>query len=423
MSRRAVIVGVVAVLGAPIPAAARELVDVLRQAASELPAERAEAAQRLAKWRPGHRGEDLRADRMLLTLLLRDRSPAVRAAAAAALGEGEHGGWTPTLARVAEEDSDPRVRAAAHAAWLRQEPLTKSPATAAGLSLLLPGSGAGHMYLGRYGQGAAYLATSIGATAAGVVVLNRTQGRTATAAGMPLVILGQNIWFYSVYAAYRDARLMQRDIGYAHPMTDEGLAELSTAPFRPSVLARPWFWAGLPVMVAGGVGLSALLSEGGFTGRRTLFGGAGPVRAFGARRDPAEAFALGEAWFAGLFLPVAVGEEALFRGVLQTGLSEELGDGPGLALSSVIFGATHLTNFAPDGPSEDGGLKIGEVLAVVSWITLSGAYMGYASQRTDRRLETSVALHFWYNFMLSTVGFLADPDRQPFAFSVTLPLP
>ena len=28
--------------------------------------------------------------------------------------------------------------------------------------------------------------------------------------------------------------------------------------------------------------------------------------------------------------------------------------------------------------------------------------------------ETSVALHFWYDFLLGTIGFIADPDNQPF---------
>ena len=34
--------------------------------------------------------------------------------------------------------------------------------------------------------------------------------------------------------------------------------------------------------------------------------------------------------------------------------------------------------------------------------------------QTGYRLETSVAMHFWYDFGLSTVSFLADPEHQPF---------
>src|SRR5207253_3438 len=64
----------------------------------------------------------------------------------------------------------------------------------------------------------------------------------------------QNIWFYGVFAAYRDARLMRGDIGYRHPVARETLGQLASAPFRPRIWKRPWFWAGLPLMLGAAVG-------------------------------------------------------------------------------------------------------------------------------------------------------------------------
>jgi hypothetical protein len=47
-------------------------------------------------------------------------------------------------------------------------------------------------------------------------------------------------------------------------------------------------------------------------------------------------------------------------------------------------------------------------------IAILGSSLGLADQHTRYHLETSVAMHFWYDFLLSTVGFAADPQHQPF---------
>jgi len=36
-------------------------------------------------------------------------------------------------------------------------------------------------------------------------------------------------------------------------------------------------------------------------------------------------------------------------------------------------------------------------------------------------LETSVAIHFWYDFALATLDFMADPDHQPFVLRFGMP--
>ena len=42
--------------------------------------------------------------------------------------------------------------------------------------------------------------------------------------------------------------------------------------------------------------------------------------------------------------------------------------------------------------------------------------------RTGHRLETSVAMHFWYDFLLSAAAFAADPQHQPFVVQYSAPM-
>lgn len=352
-----------------------------------------------------------------------DPDPRVRAAAAAALAEAGLVPFAPLLEEAARRDPDPDVRRAAALAHRRLFGLSKSPRRAAGYSLLCPGCG--YFHLGETGKGLAFLGTTALALGTGVsLVLSSRRGNVPPVEGysspfrdargpmgLELLMAGQNLWMYSVFAAYRDARAMRDDAGYTLPGTREDLADLAVAPFRPRVLGRPWFWAGLPLMFGAALGVSALLEhELPGAGGRWLRDGR-RVRVLGGERSAGAAFALGELYYAGLFLPVGIGEEALFRGVLQPGLSESFGPWGGWATSSLIFGAAHIPNYS-GAPSLTTGL-IG-----VPFVTIVGSYLGLVSMQTGYRLETSVALHFWYDFLLGTSAFLADPKHQPFSVRI-----
>jgi membrane protease YdiL (CAAX protease family) len=232
---------------------------------------------------------------------------------------------------------------------------------------------------------------------------------------IPALMAAQNLWFYGVFASYRDARLLRGDDGARYPVSHEGLGTLVSAPVRPRVLARPWFWAGLPLAVGAAVGFSALVSPSDVgRGVRSLGDGRG-VWFLGNHYRTGPGVALGETYYAGLFLPVGVGEEALFRGTLQPALCDSLGLWPGWALTSVIFGGAHLLNFLdqPDG--------LGTAAKVLPFLTAVGGYLGLTAMKTGYTLETSVALHFWYDFLIGTVSFVADPDHQPFAVKIAVP--
>lgn len=352
---------------------------------------------------------------LLIVLLQRDVDPRVRRAAALALGTMPSADLAPLLASSSKHDSDAQVRAAARESYERLWPLGKRPGVAAGLSVLCPGCG--HIYLRRSGKGLAFLGATIALTVSGAALLLEDGGvhlgdpddprlEPSDPIGLQLLMAGQNLWFYSIFSAYRDARVARGDAGYAHPVSRESLTDLASAPFRPSVLKSPWVWAGVPLALGAAVGLIALAApEQLQSGDRSLVDG-GDVNFLGRELPPAAGIALGEAYFGALFTPVAVGEEALFRGVLQAALSEPLGEWGGWAVASVAFGAVHITNFSQD--------NAGQALVAVPFITAVGATLGLAYMRTGHRLETSVAMHFWYDFLLSTVSFVADPDHQPF---------
>ncbi len=346
----------------------------------------------------------------LVDLLLGDPDESVRAAAATAIGQSRNGDLREPLAIAKQRDPSPWVRQAAGNAYVQLRPFWKTPRMAGGLALL---PGVGHFYLGQHGKGAAYLSSIVGLTA-GAIALSDSDAEAGDPLAVQFAVAAQNTLMYSVFDAYRTARLLRHNQDYKYEVSDESLGSLLLAPFTPSVLKSPWVWAGVPLMVAAGVGLSLALTDDA-TSDRTLFDPGG-VNFLGRRFGRGTGFALGSGYFAALFAPVGVGEEALFRGVLLPSLSESFGVGWGLTLSSLLFGAAHIGNF-----SGATGYQYDKALFAVPFITLGGAYMGLVATRHNFTLARSVAIHFWYNFLLSTVDFVLNPDHQPFVARFGMP--
>ena len=189
---------------------------------------------------------------------------------------------------------------------------------------------------------------------AGTVSLDGPSTSAKAPIGLLLATAGQNAWFYSIFDAYRDARVLRGDVGYKFAITRERLPDLATAPFRPSVLKRPWVWAGVPIALLAGIGVSAIASSGGLSGNPSIFD-VPRVNFLGHSFSRGAGFALGEGYYAGLFGPVGIGEESLFRGLIQTELEERFGTGGGIAIASAIFGAVHLAELRLG--SEAGALR------------------------------------------------------------------
>lgn len=352
----------------------------------------------------------------LLALLQRDGDANVRRSAAVAIEHRRDPGFDFVVEYAAAVDPDPATRAAAAAAHRRLWSWRKGPGTAAGLSLVCPGCG--QLYLGE-SEGVLHLGASVALLATAVTLARGHElavDGTADSGQVPLAILlsatAQNLWFYSIFDAYRDARVLRGDEGYTHAITRESLGDLASAPFRPSVLASPWVWAGVPLALLAGIGVSYLVSPDDFTGSPSIFD-VRDVNVLGRRFSRGAGFAAGSAYYAGLFVPVGVGEEALFRGLIQTELEERFGPTVGLVAASAIFGAVHVFNYIEDPAT---------AAIAVPVITVLGASLGLAYQRTGHELATSVAMHFWYDFLLSTVAFAADPTHQPFVVRYSSPM-
>lgn len=390
--------------------AAHAQTDPLLRAADPNPAVRTLAAADLAT-DPRYYARDF-----LIQLMQRDVDWTVRLAAVRAIERRRDPELADALKLASKLDPSPDVRAGAADAYEHLWPFAKSPKRAAGFSILCPGCG--HFYLRQNGTGAAYLLSTAALVGSGLALVSRSDdvttlgGATDTAAapiGLQLVMAGQNLWFYSIFDAYRDARVMRGDAGYEHPITRETLGTLASAPFRPKVLKSPWVWAGVPAALAAGILVSYAVAPDEFSGedRPSIFE-VDRVNFLGKSYAPGAGFALGELYFGGLFVPVGVGEEALFRGVIQAELTERFGPWYGLAIASTIFGAVHTFNFTQPGAD------VSDAAVAVPFITIVGSSLGLAYMNTGYHLETSVAMHFWYDFLLSTAAFAADPEHQPF---------
>lgn len=183
-----------------------------------------------------------------------------------------------------------------------------------------------------------------------------------------------NIMLYSSFAAYRDARQMPENLaGYSTPPPAESLGDLSLAPFRWEYLSRPTTF--IPLLIP-------------------LYYALSPATSGQLIYAPDDSISRNELRGLAFFTHemVAVGEESFFRGFLNNSLSDYLGPGFGLVTSSAIFGVAHTgTGGTADAASA----------------SLFGGYLGYIQQSNEYRIGQGVALHFWWNFIV-TLAFLRE---------------
>jgi len=254
------------------------------------------------------------------------------------------------------------------------KPPHKSPFVAVGLATLFPGLG--HVYLGDM-RTAGGLGGGAGLEL-GVGLVSRENRSVRNASLLTL----QKTWEYGLYAAYRDVRLHNGNVGYAYKMPTDSLADLTAAPFRWSVLKKPEVWGGFLGAFAVVVGLSHLSSHKKAHPKEPHMHGLST----GRKIQPLVA------------LPIGIGEEALFRGYLQPAFSEMTNPTGGIVLSSLVFGAAHIPNaWEMDSKDRKSYYRFG-----IPFITAFGAYFGWVAHK-NQSLKEGVALHTWYDFTLFAI--------------------
>ena len=206
--------------------------------------------------------------------------------------------------------------------------------------------------------------------------LTITTNRTSERADL-FATVASSTRLYSAYDAYRQRRAMQGNRGYHTPISDEGLQDLATAPFQRRFLTRPTTFVPMAIAASG-----LLLSAEDSWVTRTRGG-----------------LTRGEA--AAMMVPrqgaVALGEEAFFRGVLNNSFHHQFGPWWGTAASSVGFGLAHSGT----------GLSANAAVA-----TAYGAYLGWLHQHNNYRLGENVAVHFWWNVLVSAAALRHDPEER-----------
>ena len=180
---------------------------------------------------------------------------------------------------------------------------------------------------------------------------------------------------YSIYSSYRDAG------GLGDYKKSESILDLAYSPFNPQVLKSPFVFA--PIIFLAGL-LSLAPND---PNNPTLI----------QKSTKRDGTLVAVSFIDGM--SPAIGEEAFFRGYLNHNLCMSYGPYWGIGISGTIFMLAHEGN--PDA-------REGRASRF-----LVGLYLGIVHVLSGYDLRPSVALHFWWNFLvgLSQIrSYKADPN-------------
>lgn len=275
------------------------------------------------------------------------------------------------------------------------------------LGFLFPGLA--QLCLRRTGTGAVMASLAAAEIGAAIAAGVDTGDASHPAVALPLAAV-QDLWVYGVVDALITRQLADGELYVPR----DTAADLVAAPFNLQVMKRPAVWAGLALTLAAGIGVSiAIADDEDFDPDRA---GDDP-NLFGERVDAGYGYPLGFAAGAGLFGHVAIAEEALFRGYVQSSMARARGETLGWVGASVLFGAAHIPN-AFLLPEED---RAEYLLYGLPVITAAGFYMGWLYRESDYSLAPSTAVHFWYDLLLTSTFFVLDPENSLFSARLAFP--
>lgn len=286
---------------------------------------------------------------------------------------------------------------------------------AALFSMLLPGLG--HIYLDDVKEGILILGGEVALISSSFLfdryVLENSSdssersGTTDFFANPPL-IAATELPLLGVYLAYRKAREKNHNIGYKQPLPDESLLELASAPFDSSIVGKPNFY--LPFIFH--FGTVYLLSNAIFSDEGTPFNDTtgDDVRVYGKYLHPSIGYPLGGTGLWLSFTAVSIGEEAFFRGYLQSTWEELMGEELGWLAASALFGALHYPN---------GTTTKGRIFASISAFT-GGLVNGHFFRKDAYSLKRPIAYHTWWNFAIGIINLLQNPNDSIISGNIML---
>ena len=263
---------------------------------------------------------------------------------------------------------------------------------------LIPGGG--HFYLDEPGAGAAYAGSMLSLIGSGVWLDQRNQELERDDELNTFWLLALKEWELSLFTTYRSAL---RSEGYdlrSMGVDDSSVGDLFLAPFRKEHYSDPM------VILAGLLGIAGAAYDS--RNSRNNFSDVGTIGILGLDAN--------QEWGLGLYgidafslsLGAGVGEEAIWRGLIQNEAELTFGKRWGLWFTATLFGAAHVVT--PDGEFRGEQALPG---------TIAGLYLGHLYQKSEHRLGTPIAAHFWYNFATMMTFFALDPENNPLGVQVS----
>jgi membrane protease YdiL (CAAX protease family) len=270
---------------------------------------------------------------------------------------------------------------------------------------LLPG--VGQLCLGETAEGAALVTTSLAELSLGISVAAIKDVQHPGAA-VPLIAATDLLIYSDVDEIFQEQLARRLTL-----VPQDSLGDLLAAPFNIEALSAPDVWLGIIGTLAVGLAVSELTDRSTF--RDTQLG-ADP-NLFGTTMKKAIGYPLAAGIGVAAFTQVAMAEESFFRGFLQSGFARKYGDDWGWFWASLVFGAAH----APNALFLESDKRASYLEFAVPTITALGAYLGLSYRWHDYGLAAPVAIHFWYDFLLSAVTFFLHPQNSPISARIALP--
>lgn len=320
---------------------------------------------------------------------------AAQAAAKKALEPGE----------VAEEEIPPFTGGPITSVYARPAGWNGSPIAVAGASFLVPGLG--QLLLGDGGGAAIAFGT-----AAVPLTLGLLNAPPIIFADLPesrssfWLLTAQEALCLGSYKAYTTARRLTNNEGYHTPLRDPNVVDLILAPAKPSNLLDWQPWAVVALNLASGILIELVLPDPPSPDTPIVFD-ARSATLFNRQVSPAVGYGAHLAGSTLLSAHAGIGEEALFRGVLQEEAERYLGPTGGLLVASSLFGLIHV-----------GGINQTSYLKQFLATGMGGLILGGYYQLSGYDLEKPIAAHTYYDIIAFGLGGLYPQTKGNNVFGI-----